>query len=452
MVDVKKCITCGVALNEAILRNKCKRCYKCLDEAWVKTLLETSKLNNTFSKKWTSSLLIKYYEYLKLTGIKISSIRKNVTIARKIFTLAEKEFPNYKEINWDWFKNIITENANRIKRVPISLLQFLQELEILKLPTDSDLMQERINNQIERCPKEFRRLMEIYCNTRLELRKRQINNNENKPLALKTISSDLCVFIKFAKWIIQRYKEVYSWDFVQEQHVHGYLLTLTPNNREVVRKDLYSLFKLAKSKRIVTHIPMIDYPCREFPPLIETLNTLEQKQVAKILLKNIHTNPLASFLGSLCFFHGLSTNQIQSIKISDINISCKKINLKDRPPIYLSRDELIALENYATIRAQMRNIKKKDYLVVGDSNVKIYENKPLCKTSILKKVKELTGYTTKRLRITCYHSFSEIFGPLILIDAFGLSKTQASRYGRFEEYLLEEEIKSQIQGDIYENN
>lgn len=31
----------------------------------------------------------------------------------------------------------------------------------------------------------------------------------------------------------------------------------------------------------------------------------------------------------------------------------------------------------------------------------------------------------------------------MLIEAFGLSRTQASRYGRFEEYLLEEEIKSQ---------
>jgi hypothetical protein len=31
----------------------------------------------------------------------------------------------------------------------------------------------------------------------------------------------------------------------------------------------------------------------------------------------------------------------------------------------------------------------------------------------------------------------------MLIDAFGLSLTQASRYGKFEEYLLEEEIRSQ---------
>ena len=68
---------------------------------------------------------------------------------------------------------------------------------------------------------------------------------------------------------------------------------------------------------------------------------------------------------------------------------------------------------------------------------------PLGARAILRKVKELTGYTTKQLRITCFQSLSAIFGPLLLIDAFGLSKTQASRYGRFEEYMLEEEIKTQ---------
>jgi integrase len=322
-------------------------------------------------------------------------------------------------------------------------LQLLQEIGILKLPTENDLMQEKIKRQIERCPKEFRRLMEIYCNTRLDLRKRQMSNNEIKPLALRTISSDLDVFIKFAKWIIQVYKEVHSWDFVQEEHVHEFLLTLTPNNREVVRKDLHVLFKLAKQKKIITHIPIMDYPGRELPPVIEPLNTSEQKQIAKILLNSINTNPLECFLSSLCFFHGLSTKQIQSIKLLDVDISGKKINVKGRPPIYLSKEELLALESYAKIRAHMKNIKKREYLVIGNFGGRIYENKPLGKTAILSKVKELTGYTTKQLRITCYHSFSARFGSLMLIDAFGLSRTQASRYGRFEEYLLEEEIKAQ---------
>lgn len=35
------------------------------------------------------------------------------------------------------------------------------------------------------------------------------------------------------------------------------------------------------------------------------------------------------------------------------------------------------------------------------------------------------------------------FGPQILVEGFGLSLTQASRYGKLEDYLLEEQIRSE---------
>ncbi|MEY9865208.1 hypothetical protein ABIE66_000587 [Peribacillus sp. B2I2] len=35
------------------------------------------------------------------------------------------------------------------------------------------------------------------------------------------------------------------------------------------------------------------------------------------------------------------------------------------------------------------------------------------------------------------------FGPQLLVEGFGLSLTQASRYGKLEDYLLEEQIRSE---------
>lgn len=35
------------------------------------------------------------------------------------------------------------------------------------------------------------------------------------------------------------------------------------------------------------------------------------------------------------------------------------------------------------------------------------------------------------------------YGPQYLVEAFGLSLTQASRYGNMQEFLLEEEVKQQ---------
>jgi len=380
---------------------------------------------------------------LKETGISISGIRKNVDKAKKILLLAESAFLNPSEITVDWVEKICEQVPRRLRLVKTSLLCFLQEQGILKMPDENDLLQARILKQIEQIPAGFRRLVNIYYQTRLELRNRQISHNEATPLSLQTINSDIGIFSRFVKWLDHEHQEVSSWNLVQESHVHEFLLILTPHNREIVRKDLYVLFKLARRRKAITHIPMTNYPARELPPVSEPLSMTEQKRVARILLQSIHLNPLGCLLGCLCFFHGLTTKQIQSIKLSDVDLADKKIIVKDRPPVYLSTEELLALENYVKLRSHMRNVNKREYLVIGDWGARIYENRPLGSRAILKQVKELTGYTTKQLRITCYHSFSARFGPLMLIDAFGLSKTQASRYGRFEEYLLEEEIRSQ---------
>jgi hypothetical protein len=366
MNDIRKCVMCGAALNEAIARGGHKKCYDCIELTHLNILLSASNLNSIFSKKWAANLLIKYYEYLKEAGIKISAVSDNVDKAKKILVLAEKYCLSPYEINTDWLEKVCEDKPKNVNRVRTSFLCFLEELGILKMPDADDLMQGQIARQIERCPKEFGRLIEIYCNTRMELRKRQISNNEIAPLVLKTISCDIGVFTKFVKWIIQTHKEVHSWNLVQEEHVHEFLLTLTPNNRELVRKDLHVLFKLAKRKKIITYIPMMDYPCRELPSVVEPLNISEQKRVARILMQSVHTNPLACILGCLCFFHGLSSRQIQSIKLSDINLPGKKINLPDRSPVYLSTEELLALENYARNRSHMKNIRKREYLFIGD--------------------------------------------------------------------------------------
>jgi integrase len=443
MDNTQKCILCGSTLSPSLVKWKRKKCCECARQICLNNILIPETLSSIFSKKWTANLLVKYYWYLKNSRIRYSSILDNIRRVKMILLIAEKELIGPHEISMEWLGEIYKDKTINIKKARISFLCFLEEQGILKMPDENDLMHASIIRQIERCPKEFKRLMEIYFNTRLELRKRQISNNEANPLALRTIISDITVFTQFTRWITQTHKEVYSWDLIQEEHINEFLLTLTPNNREVVRKDMYALFKLAKRKKLITYIPMIDYPGRELPSTIKTLNIIEQKHVARTIMRSIHTNPLGCILSCLCFFHGLSSRQIRSIKLSDIDLSGKKITFKDRPPAYLSTEELIALGNYVKSRSNMKNNKKREYLFISNHSAGIYENKSLNNGSILRKVKELTGYTTTQLRITCYHSFSARFGPLMLIDAFGLSRTQASRYGRFEEYLLEEEIKDQ---------
>ena len=395
-------------MSAALVGYKWKKCYDCVDRTHLKIILSPARLAGTFSKQWASSLLVNYFRYLQEAGITISCVRRHVDRAKKVLLLAESAFLSPSEITVGWVERICEQRPKCLKPVRHSFLCFLQEQGILKMPDENDLLQVRILRQIERIPAGFRRLVSIYYQTRLDLRKRQIGNDEDTPLSLMTINSDIEMFSRFVRWLDHEHQEVSSWNLVQESHVNAFLLTLTPRHRELVRKDLHVLFKLAKRRKLIAHIPMADYPAREMPPATEPLSVAEQRRVARILAQSVHMNPLGCLLGCLCFFHGLSTKQIRSIRLSDVDLAGKKIIVKDRPPVYLSTEELLALENYVKLRSSMRNVNKREYLVIGDrgASAKIYENKPLGVGAIRDKVSELTGYTTKRLRITCFHSFS----------------------------------------------
>jgi len=77
------------------------------------------------------------------------------------------------------------------------------------------------------------------------------------------------------------------------------------------------------------------------------------------------------------------------------------------------------------------------------SNQTKLDDKPMTQEYVSKKVRALTGHTPQCLRITCFTALSARYGPQYLVEAFGLSLTQAARYAKMEEFLLEEEVKQQ---------
>lgn len=97
---------------------------------------------------------------------------------------------------------------------------------------------------------------------------------------------------------------------------------------------------------------------------------------------------------------------------------------------------MIILRNKNEIR------KNKTYLIVSSSSSMIYEDKPVSNRFIRQKIKDLTKFTPKALRITCFNVIASNFGLQLLVEGFGVSLTQASRYGKLEDYLIEEQIQS----------
>jgi hypothetical protein len=107
---------------------------------------------------------------------------------------------------------------------------------------------------------EYRRLVEVYFNERMERRKRQIELNAKKPLSLRTLEGDLGTHTRIIRWLREHLPELTGWNMVQEEHILTYLLTLPLRDREVVRKDLYAFFRLARQRKLVTHVPVANSP------------------------------------------------------------------------------------------------------------------------------------------------------------------------------------------------
>jgi len=434
------CNRCGGQLNKSEINKKATICHWCYSKARVERIQTAEFLNTNFEKTWSAKLFNKYVLYLKEIDISVETIRKHSGKVLKIFQIAEKELIKPSDITESWLLNILEKNKN-FKTVKSSLFNFLLKEDLLTFNEDQDLLSS-ITRLIETIPNGFKRLLEIYFNERMELRKRQLKFQARTPLSLLTVKTDMEIFVRLVRWLQENKSHLTSWDTVQQEDIHTFLLTLTPKHREIVRKDLLVLFKLARRKRIITHIPILDIKSRELPPTIEPLTFEEQIKVAKIIKSNLFEQPLECLLSSFCFYHGLSSKMIKEIKLTDLDIDRKVIHFKDRPPVYLSEDEIILINEYAKLRTNIKNANNKTHLIISSNSAMIYEDKPVNNRFILRKVKDLSGFTPKALRITCFNVIASNFGPQLLVEGFGISLTQASRYGKLEDYLIEEQIQS----------
>ncbi len=228
---------------------------------------------------------------------------------------------------------------------------------------------------------------------------------------------------------------------VQEEHIHAFLLTLTPKNREPARKDLYVFFRLARKRRILTHVPIMDAPAKDLPPTVEPLSGEGQKVLARLIRANISTQPEESFLSALCFYHALTPRQVCGLKGSDVDVERGMIHVKGRPPVYLLAEDFLLLEQFLRKRHALPYAKKRSHLFI--SNRPTLDDVSVPSAYVKRKVQAFTDHTPQRLRITCLATLSARYGSQYLVEAFGLSLTQASRYGNMREFLLEEEVKQQ---------
>lgn len=186
-----------------------------------------------------------------------------------------------------------------------------------------------------------------------------------------------------------------SWLDVTEESVNGFLLILKPSNRECVRKDLYQFFVLLKCKRLLFTIPMTNYKVRKLAMTTYVMNYREQSRLAKKLLTEGIMMPYEAIVTSLIFYHAVQTRMISTIKLSDIDVDSQRISMNETPDIYLMPIEMKILKEYLLNREEFPNSAGRKWLFI------------------------------QRKR-----------------GAYGISHTQDGRYGKYEEFLLEESLNA----------
>ena len=102
-------------------------------------------------------------------------------------------------------------------------------------------------------------------------------------------------------------------------------------------------------------------------------------------------------------------------------------------PIAVALDALTrrALEAYLAVRPSGRAFQHNRHLVVNDQSR--FTPEPVSGRYLSQRMRH-GGVSLKHLRMTCLSTVAQESGPRLLVQAFGLSPTQASRYHRILAY------------------
>ena len=438
-MDQLCCGECGSPLRSSESSNEQRRCTNCLYRKRIASVLTDEHLDHLFSKRWSKRLLRALGVFLEKHEVALGTQVRMLSKATHIFQEADRCFRWPEEMKQEWLEEMIEKAGPHL--APTFFKAFLLEEKMLTAPSKDEEKINVLRSKLESVPQHYRRLMEVYFNERISLRERQVKEQARRPLAVSTMMADWGLLSRLIRWLTEQVPDLKGWDMVQEEHIHAFLLTLTPKTRELARKDLHMFFRLARKRRIITHVPIMDYPSKALPRTIEPLRGEAQKGLAQLIRESIYAHPEEAFLTALCFYHALSPVQICHLRTSDVDVQRGMMHVEGRPPVYLLAEDVLLLEQFLRKRQDLPYAKKRSYLFI--SNQAILDDQALGKEYVARKVRAFAGQTPQCLRITCLTTLSALYGPHYLVEAFGLSLTQASRYGNMQEFLLEEEVKQQ---------
>lgn len=432
------CHVCGEQIPTS-KKHRTATCLPCVRKGRVALFGTCAYADEAFATLWARGLFNRLYLFLQARDIPTKTQYELLFKATEIFQEAEKGFGRPEQMSEEWLEEMIERRKKYLH--PAFFRAFLIEEHYLFKKSREEKYVKALPSRIQELSQGYQRALEVYYQELLAMRQRHLKLNASRPLTFSSIYSQFEGLFRLVRWLTEVAPDLIGWEMVQTEHIHAFLLTLPAKSRGPTQRKLLAFFRQARKRRLLMHIPLAELPSKELPQTDEPLPMKEQKAVARLIREDNASHPFEVFLTALCFYHGLSRQQIQDIKLSDVHAEQGMIQVKGRPPIYLLQEDSHLLEQFLLRRGELPYAKQKSSLVINNQNK--LADLPLDMHAITKKVRIFSGHTPRRLRMTCLAAHAALYGPQYLVDAFGISLTHAARFGKMEEFLLEEEIKQQ---------
>ena len=428
------CRSCGgtVALTPSHAQRRTVVCPACCAVRGLEDLLEPGYLAARVPRPWARGLVEDYAAFLAAANLSVVGRRRLVRGAVSLGQRMGVELTGPGDLSERWLSGALAAGPERVIRG--SLMRFLRSASHVPEASAEELWHQTVGAAIERVPREFRRAVSMYTDFRVRIHEEQRRRRLARVLSLKTIVTDVWSLSRFAEHLQRHHPAISGWASVIEADVVEYLLELdvNPNTRNVRRWDLHRFFAYALRHRLVAHNPVPAEPGREAPLNFQPLTHDEQRALVQRWAPL--REPLESLIGCLVLLHGLSVSELQRLQLADVCSDGQRLRVSGRPvAVLLDTVTRRALAAYLQGRSPGAN----SHLIISAHSR--FTTAPI-PAKYLQTQLRAAGVTPRFLRMTCLSTIAQESGPRLLVDAFGLSPTQAERYQRFLVHRAEREL------------
>lgn len=163
-------------------------------------------------------------------------------------------------------------------------------------------------------------------------------------------------------------KKINNFLEISERDINNYLLSIDNyKHRTIENNKLLKFFSFLNKKKIIPNNPVNKIEYKEFSIHQTDITLADHKNIFKKINLLCKNDVEIGLLAILIYFHCLSSKQIGNIKLNDISLENKSINIPNRALVYLLENEYKCLITYLEINNEIienRNIKSLFLLLI----------------------------------------------------------------------------------------